>query len=99
MRSLRSVILKRIAIVAIVSFLLSAGFTYYYYQTILVGQMVHDDKAKLSQTTRQLQYMSDDISQFAFPSSYPIGCNPFIKPIISQKPSINSPCSRIRSII
>ena len=65
MRSLRSVILKRIAIVAIVSFLLSAGFTYYYYQTILVGQMVHDDKAKLSQTTRQLQYMSDDISQFA----------------------------------
>ncbi|WP_219837569.1 sensor histidine kinase [Paenibacillus sp. R14(2021)] len=65
MRSLRAVILQRIAIVAVVSFLLSAGFTYYYYRTILVDQMIHDDQSKLSQTSRQLQYMSDDISQFA----------------------------------
>ncbi|MFC5652319.1 sensor histidine kinase [Paenibacillus solisilvae] len=65
MRSLRSVILQRIIIVAVISFLLSAAFTYYYYRTILVGQMVHDDESKLGQTARQLQYMSDDISQFA----------------------------------
>lgn len=66
MRSLRSVILKRILIVAVVSFLLSAGFTYFYYQTILVKQMLKDDSTKLQQTTQQLQYMSDDIANFSF---------------------------------
>ncbi|SEO31913.1 sensor histidine kinase [Paenibacillus sp. OV219] len=65
MRSLRSVIFQRIVIVAVVSFLLSGGFTYYYYETILVKQMIHDDQSKLRQTARQLQYMSDDITQFA----------------------------------
>jgi two-component system sensor histidine kinase YesM len=66
MRSLRSVILRRILIVAVVSFLLSAGFTYYYYQTILVKQMLKDDSNKLQQTSQSLQYMSDDIANFSF---------------------------------
>ncbi|WP_199619885.1 sensor histidine kinase [Paenibacillus alkalitolerans] len=65
MRSLRTVILRRIWIVAAVSFLLSAGFTYYYYQTILVRQLIEDDEAKLRQTARQLQYMFDDIVKFS----------------------------------
>ncbi|RCW42233.1 sensor histidine kinase [Paenibacillus prosopidis] len=66
MKSLRSVILQRIVIVASISFLLSAAFTYYYYQTILVKQMIHEDETKLSQTVRQLEYMSDDIAKFSF---------------------------------
>jgi two-component system sensor histidine kinase YesM len=66
MKSLRSVILQRIVIVAIVSFLLSAAFTYYYFKTIVVEQMIHEDKTKLSQTVRQLEYMSDDIAKFSF---------------------------------
>jgi two-component system sensor histidine kinase YesM len=66
MRSLRSVIFRRILIIAVVSFLLSAGFTYYYYQMILVKQMLKDDNTKLQQTTQQLQYMSDDIANFSF---------------------------------
>ncbi|MEX1028759.1 MAG: sensor histidine kinase [Paenibacillaceae bacterium] len=66
MRSLRYNILMRISIVAIVSFLFSAGFTYYYYKTILVNQMLHDDETKLRQTARQLQYMADDIANFSF---------------------------------
>ncbi|MFC5449410.1 sensor histidine kinase [Paenibacillus aestuarii] len=65
MRSLRSVILIRLVIVAAVSFLLAAGFTYYFYQKILLKQMIHDDDTKLGQTARQLQYMSDDIVKFA----------------------------------
>lgn len=66
MKSLRSVVLQRIAVVATVSFLLSAAFTYYYYQNILLGQMLQQDEAKLSQTVRQLEYMSDDIAKFSF---------------------------------
>ncbi|WP_424766931.1 cache domain-containing sensor histidine kinase [Paenibacillus sp. sgz302251] len=66
MKSLRSIILQRIVIVAIISFVLSAAFTYYYYQTILVKQMIHEDETKLSQTVRQLEYMSDDIAKFSF---------------------------------
>ena len=66
MKSLRSTILHRIVIVAIISFLLSAAFTYYYYQTIVVKQMIHEDETKLSQTVRQLEYMSDDIAKFSF---------------------------------
>jgi two-component system sensor histidine kinase YesM len=66
MRSLRTIIFKRILIVASISFLLSAGFTYYYYQTILVKQMLKDDRTKLQQTSKQLQYMSDDIAKFSF---------------------------------
>lgn len=66
MKSLRSVILQRIIIVAIISFLLSAAFTFYYYKTILVKQMIHEDETKLSQTVRQLEYMSDDIAKFSF---------------------------------
>ncbi|MDQ8739380.1 histidine kinase [Paenibacillus sp. LHD-38] len=66
MKSLRSIILQRIIIVAIVSFLLSAAFTFYYYKTILVKQMIHEDETKLSQTVRQLEYMSDDIAKFSF---------------------------------
>jgi two-component system sensor histidine kinase YesM len=66
MKSLRSVILQRIVIVAIVSFLLSAAFTYYYFKIIVVEQMIHEDKTKLSQTVRQLEYMSDDIAKFSF---------------------------------
>jgi len=66
MRSLRSKIFIRICIVAIVSFLFSAGFTYYYYRTILVNQMLQDDQTKLRQTARQLQYMADDIANFSF---------------------------------
>jgi len=65
-KSLRSTILHRIVIVAIISFLLSAAFTYYYYQTIVVKQMIHEDETKLSQTVRQLEYMSDDIAKFSF---------------------------------
>ncbi|MDB4868170.1 MAG: histidine kinase [Cohnella sp.] len=65
MRSLRTLILQRILIVATASFLLSAGFTYYYYQNLLVGQMLRDDGAKLKQTVRQLQYMADDIVNFS----------------------------------
>lgn len=64
MTRLRTVILRRIVIVAAVSFLLSIAFTYYYYNHILIGQMMQEDKAKLSQTVRQLDYMSDDISKF-----------------------------------
>lgn len=66
MKSLRSIILQRIVIVAIISFLLSAAFTFYYYQTILVKQLIHEDETKLSQTVRQLEYMSDDIAKFSF---------------------------------
>ncbi|TYP76672.1 sensor histidine kinase [Paenibacillus methanolicus] len=66
MTRLRTVILRRIVIVAAVSFFLSAAFTYYYYNHILIGQMMQEDKAKLSQTVRQLDYMSDDISKFTF---------------------------------
>ncbi|GGG03428.1 sensor histidine kinase [Paenibacillus abyssi] len=66
MKSLRTTILQRIIIVAAVSFLLSAGFTYYYYEKILVDQMLHNDETKLRQTSRQLQYMSDDIAKFSF---------------------------------
>lgn len=66
MKSLRSVILQRIIIVAIISFLLSAAFTFYYYKSILVKQMIHEDETKLSQTVRQLEYMSDDIAKFSF---------------------------------
>lgn len=66
MRRLRSVILQRIAVVAAVSFLLSAGFTYYYYRTILIGQMLREDETRLAQTMRQLEYMSDDIAKFSF---------------------------------
>jgi two-component system sensor histidine kinase YesM len=65
LRSLRSIIFRRIVIVAIASFTLSAGFTYYYYQTILLKQMLHDDETKLKQTVRQLEYMTDDIGKFA----------------------------------
>ncbi|MCY9670216.1 histidine kinase [Paenibacillus alginolyticus] len=65
MRSLRSVILIRLVIVAAVSFLLAAGFTYYFYQKILLKQMIHDDNTKLGQTARQLQYMSDDVVKFS----------------------------------
>jgi two-component system sensor histidine kinase YesM len=64
MTRLRTVIFWRIVIVAAVSFLLSIAFTYYYYNHILIGQMMEEDKAKLSQTVRQLDYMSDDISKF-----------------------------------
>ncbi|MFC4102532.1 sensor histidine kinase [Paenibacillus xanthanilyticus] len=64
MTRLRTVIFRRIVLVAAISFLLSAGFTYYYYNHILIGQMMQEDKAKLSQTVRQLDYMSDDISNF-----------------------------------
>jgi two-component system sensor histidine kinase YesM len=63
-RSLRAKILIRICIVAVVSFVLSAAFTYYYYKTILEKQSIRDDEAKLRQTARQLQYMSDDIANF-----------------------------------
>jgi two-component system, sensor histidine kinase YesM len=66
MRSLRTVILQRVWIVAAVSFLLSAGFTSYYYRTILVGQMVKDDDLKLQQTARQLQNITDDVAKFTF---------------------------------
>jgi|HigsolmetaGSP12D_1036236.scaffolds.fasta_scaffold01562_4 two-component system sensor histidine kinase YesM len=66
MKRLRSVILQRIAVVAAASFLLSAAFTWYYYRTILVGQMLHEDETRLSQTMRQLEYMSDDIAKFAY---------------------------------
>ncbi|SFD51207.1 two-component system, sensor histidine kinase YesM [Paenibacillus catalpae] len=66
MTRLRTVIFWRIVIVAAVSFLLSIAFTYYYYNHILIGQMMQEDKAKLSQTVRQLDYMSDDISKFTF---------------------------------
>lgn len=64
MTRLRTVIFWRIVIVAAVSFLLSIAFTYYYYNHILIGQMMREDKGKLSQTVRQLDYMSDDISKF-----------------------------------
>ncbi|NIK78032.1 two-component system sensor histidine kinase YesM [Paenibacillus castaneae] len=66
MRSLRTVILLRIIIVALISFVLSAAFTYYYYRTILIPQMIHEDETKLNQTVRQLEYMSDDIAKFSF---------------------------------
>ncbi|MCA0757681.1 histidine kinase [Paenibacillus sp. N4] len=66
MKSIRSVILQRIVMVAIISFLLSAAFTYYYYQSIVVKQIIHEDETKLSQTVRQLEYMTDDIAQFSF---------------------------------
>jgi two-component system sensor histidine kinase YesM len=65
-RSLRMIIFKRILIIASISFLLSAGFTYYYYQTILVKQMLKDDGTKLQQTSKQLQYISNDIAKFSF---------------------------------
>lgn len=66
MKSLRAVILQRIIMIAMISFLLSAAFTYFYYQNILVEQMIHEDQTKLHQTVRQLEYMSDDIAKFAF---------------------------------
>jgi two-component system sensor histidine kinase YesM len=66
MRRLRTVILRRIAVVASISFVLSAAFTYYYYRTILVAQMLREDEARLGQTMRQLEYMSDDIAKFSF---------------------------------
>lgn len=66
MKRLRSVILQRIGIVACVSFLVSAAFTWYYFERILVGQMIAEDRAKLRQTVRQLESLSDDIANFAF---------------------------------
>lgn len=66
MRRLRSVILQRIGIVAAVSFLLSGGFTYSYYRAILVPQMLSEDRARLAQTMRQLEYLSDDVATFSF---------------------------------
>lgn len=66
MKRLRSVILQRIGIVACVSFLVSAAFTWYYFEHILVDQIILEDRAKLDQTVRQLEYVSDDIANFAF---------------------------------
>lgn len=65
MRSLHSKMLWRIGIAVVISFLLSAGFMFYYYKTILEKQLIRDDQAKLKQTARQLQYMSDDIANFS----------------------------------
>jgi two-component system sensor histidine kinase YesM len=64
LRSIRSKILWRIGIVAVISFVFSAGFTYYYYKTILEKQIIRDDEIKLRQTAMQLQYLSDDVANF-----------------------------------
>ncbi len=63
-KSLRSKLLIRISIVAVVSLLLSGLFTFIYFKMILEQQIIDNDKTKLRQTARQLQYMSQNIANF-----------------------------------
>ncbi|AGA59394.1 MAG: sensor histidine kinase [Thermobacillus sp.] len=66
MKRLRSVILQRIVLTACVNFVISGMFTYFFFEYILKDQMIQEDRAQLAQTARQLEYMSDDIANFAF---------------------------------
>lgn len=66
MKKLGTTILQRILIIICVSFTVSAIFTYYYFEKILVKQMIYEDQTKLSQLVKRLEFLSDEIANFTF---------------------------------
>lgn len=66
MKRLGTTILQRILIIICFSFSASAIFTYYYFEKILVGQMLFEDQTELEQLVKRLEYLSDEIANFAF---------------------------------
>ncbi|MBZ4647444.1 MAG: histidine kinase [Clostridia bacterium] len=63
--SIKTKILLSTSLVIMVSLILSGTFAYYYFANILKEQAVKDDKVKLRQTARQLEYYSEDIIKFS----------------------------------
>lgn len=66
MKKLGTTILQRILIIICVSFTVSAIFTYYYFEKILVKQMIYEDQTELSQLVKRLEFLSDEIANFTF---------------------------------
>lgn len=66
MKRLHSVILRRIILTACVNFIISGMFAYFFFEHILKEQMIQEERSRLAQFARQLDYMSEDIANFAF---------------------------------
>lgn len=63
--SIKTKILLSTSLVVMISLILSGTFAYYYFANILKEQAMNDDRVKLQQTARQLEYYSEDIIKFS----------------------------------
>jgi two-component system, sensor histidine kinase YesM len=64
-KRIKSKIMFHVALIVSIALLSSGTYTYYYFSAILKKQVVNDEIVKLRQTARQIQYIQDDIHQFA----------------------------------
>lgn len=64
-KSLKSRILKNIFFVLEVSMIFSTAISYVYFEKIVRKQVLEEERAGLDQVTNQLEFMIEDIQNFA----------------------------------